>query len=198
MAILHAARSLFAQKSYDEVSLNGIAREAGMSKPNIYRYFSSREEIFLQIFAEEQERLFHSVEVRLGQAASERAVESVVEIWVEEALKHPELMTLLPQLGTSLEKNSSLEQLVPFKKRAFERVAQLSVVHHRIYPRLSVTLWGEVLSSAFALMAGLWPLCNGGETVERAMQHPEVNLEPWDFETMLTFAFRALVLGASD
>ena len=45
-AILDAARSLFTDSGYDEISLNGIARSAGINKANVYRYFSSREEIF--------------------------------------------------------------------------------------------------------------------------------------------------------
>jgi len=51
--ILNAAKALFAELEYEEISLNAIAREAGFSKPNVYRYFSTREEIFLAIFEEE-------------------------------------------------------------------------------------------------------------------------------------------------
>lgn len=196
-AILDAAKRLFAQKSYEEVSLNGIAREAGMSKPNVYRYFSSREEIFLQIFAEERDRFFDAIFEGLESLDRERPVEELTRVWVEQGLKHEALMTLLPQLGSSLEKNSSVEQLVPFKKTGFARMAELAAKHQEIYPRLDLQRWGEVISATVALSSGLWPLCHGGEAVEEAMRHPEVNLEPWDYSEKMTFALSALIRGSA-
>lgn len=196
-AILAAAKRLFAQRSYDEVSLNGIAREAEMSKPNIYRYFSSREEIFLQIFAEERDRFLDAIGAGLKSVDATRAVDEITRLWVEEALAHEDLMTLLPQLGASLEKNSSLEQLVPFKRTGFQRMGELAMSHHQLYPSLSPQQWGEVITGSIALLAGLWPLCNVSDTVEEAMRHPDVNLDPWDFNQKMSFALRALILGAA-
>lgn len=194
--ILAAAKRLFATTSYDQVSLNGIAREAKMSKPNIYRYFASREEIFLLLFAEERDRFMESLKgdlKRVGPALSEA---EIARLWVGQALAHQDLLRLLPQLGTSLEENSSLEHLVPFKKTGFEKMAELAAHHHRLYPRLKTETWGEVLTAFVALMAGFWPLCSENHTVKQAMRHPDVNLEPWDFESKLTFALEALIKGA--
>lgn len=42
---------LFKKRGYENVTLNGIAVEAGFTKSNLYRSFSSREEIFLSIFS---------------------------------------------------------------------------------------------------------------------------------------------------
>jgi len=45
-AIYQAALTLFKKNGYDKVSFNGIAAEAGFTKSNMYRYFSSKEDIF--------------------------------------------------------------------------------------------------------------------------------------------------------
>nr|WP_297290938.1 TetR/AcrR family transcriptional regulator [Oceanicoccus sp.] len=50
-AIYKAAFELFKKNGYDNVSFNGIAAEAGFTKSNMYRYFSSKEEIFLTVFS---------------------------------------------------------------------------------------------------------------------------------------------------
>ena len=42
LAILEAAERLFAQQGYDGVSMRTIAREAGVSKANIYHHFDSK------------------------------------------------------------------------------------------------------------------------------------------------------------
>ena len=49
--IYSAALALFKENGYDKVSFNGIAAKAGFTKSNMYRYFSSKEEVFLSIFA---------------------------------------------------------------------------------------------------------------------------------------------------
>ena len=46
-AILEAATELLAEKGLHDISLSAIARRAKLSKANLYRYFESREAIFL-------------------------------------------------------------------------------------------------------------------------------------------------------
>jgi AcrR family transcriptional regulator len=48
--ILAAAESLFARSSYDAVQMDDIARQASVGKPTIYRYFASKDELFLEVF----------------------------------------------------------------------------------------------------------------------------------------------------
>ena len=195
--ILNAAKRLFATLSYDEVSLNAIAREAGMSKPNIYRYFASREEIFLMILREEQGVFVQRLSGSLRAMSSPVTAEVVVEAWLDAALGCPDLLALLPQLGTSLERNSSLEQLVAYKKETFAGGLALAELHRSIYPRLDLDTWMEVINASVGLLAGLWPLCNSNDTMEQAMRHPEVGLEPWNFSKMMRFAMKALISGAA-
>ena len=61
-AILTAAAELFESEGLDNVSLNGIARHAGVSKANIYRYFETREAIYLHLVREQFEAWVTSVE----------------------------------------------------------------------------------------------------------------------------------------
>ncbi|MDY0885546.1 TetR/AcrR family transcriptional regulator [Dongia soli] len=55
--ILTAAGALFARDSYDAVQMDDIARLAGVGKPTIYRYFDSKDELFLEVFREALEQL---------------------------------------------------------------------------------------------------------------------------------------------
>ena len=47
--IMKAARKAFGQKTYDKVSMAEIAKAAGIAKSSIYTYFSSQEELYIQI-----------------------------------------------------------------------------------------------------------------------------------------------------
>lgn len=47
--ILVAARSLFAQKGYDAVSMSRIAAQAGVSKANLYHHYQSKEKLYFSV-----------------------------------------------------------------------------------------------------------------------------------------------------
>ena len=62
--ILESAHRVFSQKGYREATMDEIAEGLGLSKPALYRYYPSKEELFREIF-----RLFN-------QAASKALRES--------------------------------------------------------------------------------------------------------------------------
>ena len=48
--IIEAAKRVFAVKSFNEVSIRDIAREAGISHASIYRYFPDQQSLFIEAF----------------------------------------------------------------------------------------------------------------------------------------------------
>lgn len=48
-AILEAARSLFIEKNYADVTINDIAGQANVSKGALYHHFSGKEELYLEM-----------------------------------------------------------------------------------------------------------------------------------------------------
>ncbi len=55
--ILRAATGLFCEKGYHEVTMEEIAGEMGVSKGTIYNYFSSKENLYLEILKESFEAI---------------------------------------------------------------------------------------------------------------------------------------------
>lgn len=47
--IIEAARNVFGEKTYNQVSMAEIAKAAGIAKSSIYTYFSSQEELYARI-----------------------------------------------------------------------------------------------------------------------------------------------------
>lgn len=52
--IMEGARKVFHAKGFDAASMNDIARVAGVSKGTLYVYFENKEQLFLEIIAEEK------------------------------------------------------------------------------------------------------------------------------------------------
>ena len=46
--IVDAARTVFGSKTYDQVSMNEIAKAAGIAKSSIYTYFPNQEALFVE------------------------------------------------------------------------------------------------------------------------------------------------------
>ncbi|HKX57551.1 MAG TPA: TetR/AcrR family transcriptional regulator, partial [Xanthomonadales bacterium] len=53
LEILEVASGYFLEHGYQGTSVNVMAREAGISKESIYRYYSSKEELFEAVIARE-------------------------------------------------------------------------------------------------------------------------------------------------
>lgn len=79
--ILAAASRVFAQQSYQQASMEAVAREAGVGKPTLYRYFAGKDALFAAVFIDALDRL----EVRLDRAlAGEDGIASQLRALVVE------------------------------------------------------------------------------------------------------------------
>lgn len=72
--MLDAAVTVFAQKGYHETSMDDIAEQAGISKPMVYLYLGSKEELFARCLEQESSRLLQAIAeaVDAGSAADEQ------------------------------------------------------------------------------------------------------------------------------
>ena len=132
---------------------------------------------------------------RLKRIRSRDRVAAITRAWVEVSLQHTMLLDLLPELMTSMENNSSVEQVVEFKKTSYQQVDQLVQVLEQVEPALSAEAWASVVQLAVAMMAGLWPMTNPGENVVEAHNHPEVQRPVWNFEELMARGLSALIQG---
>jgi len=69
-AIIAAAMKLFAERGYEQTSMDELAREAGIGKATIYGYFATKSEIFIAFLEEEVEHAFSELDAKLGAEVS--------------------------------------------------------------------------------------------------------------------------------
>lgn len=63
--IEQAAFSLFSKKGYEGTSMNDIAQKVGISKPSIYFYFKSKEELYFRIVNNQVDQYFSALSLEL-------------------------------------------------------------------------------------------------------------------------------------
>ena len=118
-AILAAARDLARESGVRNVSLGAVAETVGLAKSNISRYFGTREEIYLELLAEEWRQYTRAVSERLRDAHdTDAAITAIAETMVD----RPLFCDLLSHLPTSLELNVSIEAARAFKHAVHDHI----------------------------------------------------------------------------
>ncbi|MEU6742188.1 TetR/AcrR family transcriptional regulator [Streptosporangium sandarakinum] len=96
VAIISAARELFARQGVDSVSMDAVAARAGVSKRTVYDYFGDKNRLFLAILSETSDTLNASVRRALDRHLPEDGTITTV-LALEEAIT-----ALVVELGRTL------------------------------------------------------------------------------------------------
>ena len=194
--IVSAAAALLDREALDRISLNAIAREAGLAKSAVYRYFESREAIFLQILERDWKQWLERVEAALAPLAGSDDPEAVADALTAATVAQPRLCRLVSALSSVLEQNLSEEVVLAFKQESLTLATRMMEALHSSLPSIAMNQWLDFANPAIALIAGLWPLSHPSETVRRVMARPEFAPFQPDFEHQfrrtLTLAIRGL------
>lgn len=113
--IYQAAFDLFNERGYIDVSFNQIALKAGFAKSNLYRYYSSKEEIFLHIYTDLLKNWFKNLIAQINKLEVNATPSSFSKAVSKSFNRHKKFLDLMPFLYISLEKNSSSQSLKLFK-----------------------------------------------------------------------------------
>lgn len=184
-AILQAAADLLEEQGFDAVSLSAIARRVGLAKSNVYRYFESREEIFLQLFYDDEVEFVTALEAALVPLASSNDAEAIGQAFVGIVVERPRLCTLAAVVASVLERNLSVEVFKRFKSDVIHLSIRISNALRSAAPKLSLEQTRLLQHSLHGLVAGLWPMATPAPVVAEVMDLPEFANYRLDFETTL-------------
>ncbi len=179
------------------ISLNAIAREAGLAKSAVYRYFESREAIFLRILERDWRTWLAAVEDALKPLAGSDDPVAVADALTSATVAQPRLCRLVSALSSVLEQNLSEEAVWAFKQESLALATRMIDSLHAALPSITPNQWLDFLNPALALIAGLWPLSHPSETVSQVMARPEfAPFQPdfaRQFQRTLTLTLRGLL-----
>lgn len=194
-AILAAAVSLLDEQGVEGATLTEIARRAGLSKANCYRYFESREAILLAVTLDEARAWTISVVDRLTLLAGSGDIDAVARVYSQASAERPRLCMLISALSSVLERNVSAEAVATFK-RAFHPIILGSA--EALRAAISELRAGQV--EAFLLFigmltAGTWPNANPAPAVVEVLKRKEFSHGRIDFEATIFAHARVVLYG---
>ena len=112
--IKEAADSLFRTRPYNEITLSTIAEQLSWTRANLYRYVSTKEEIYLQI-AEGCMRSYYDALDSAVPAGCGYTPETLADVWAGIMNAHQDYFRYATMLQSIIETNVSVERLAPFK-----------------------------------------------------------------------------------
>lgn len=194
-AILGTALALFEAKGLENVSLNDIAKQVGIAKSNLYRYFDSREHIYLRVLqrlaGEWEQRLYPALEKFNGKGTPAK----VAAVITETLLRSESYCVLITVINSVLEKNLTPPLVVDFRSVFLERRKRFARVLSSTLPGVTPERVYPLVLHIFAHAAGLWPLCHPSASSRELLGQPDYAHLELDFETEMR-RFLQVLLGS--
>ncbi|MFB6809847.1 TetR/AcrR family transcriptional regulator [Streptomyces sp. NPDC056387] len=198
-AILDVASAMLDEMPVATVTLNELSRRVGLAKPNVLRYFESREAVLLELLdrflqewlaelAEELAALDHELSM------PERAA-AVAEVLSRSLSARMVLCELFGAQGSVLEHNVSVEVAARYKRASLNRLTTMTDLLRTYLPELgeNATLFSlQTMVMAGALSAYSTP----PPSLQAAYQaEPDLARFHLDLEDYLKQALTATLLG---
>ncbi|GAB2847303.1 TetR/AcrR family transcriptional regulator [Lentzea nigeriaca] len=197
--ILETASAMLRETSVSAVTLNELARRAGLAKSNVLRYFESREAVLLDLLTSELDEWLLAVGQdlgRLGRASVNRRRARVVAVVVGSLEQRPVLCDLLSAQAAVLERNISADVAARYKRNMIDDLNVLATIVRGHLPELS-TAGAQQFAATVLMMAGaVWTHALPSEAMREAYaRDPELASLAMNFAQSLTSMLDALLSG---
>ncbi len=187
--IINACEELYQTKSFKEITLKDISEKTTFSRPSIYNYFQTKEEIFLALLKREYERWLKDLEniytknEKLEKAEFAKKIAQSIE-------KRQKLLKLLSMNLYDMEANSRMEQLVDFKKSYGESLKAIKKCLDKFFKNMKEEEKEKFIFSFFPLMYGIYPYTRATDKQKEAMKNAEV---PFKFFSIYEMVYEGII-----
>lgn len=192
--ITDVARMQFKESKYEDITLASIAKELSFTRANLYKYVSTKEEIFLYIISEDLTKWVDSLEAVFG-AAINPDIEDFSKAWSESMFDQMEMIKVLSLLFSVIEKNVTVEKLVPYKIKFYAEMERILNLLGRIFPDLTSEQLRKILGMQMYFFMGLYPATTENEVQRQAYEKMGMPYDPPDFKEIYA-EFTAILLNS--
>ena len=172
--IINACEQLYRTMSFREITLKEIGSITSFSRPTIYNYFETKEEIFLALFTREYDlwngqltQILDENETLTKADLADRIARSLAE--------RPQLLKLLSMNNYDMEANSRQEMLTAFKQSYGESLHRMCMLLTKFCPDMSVKDIQNFIYMFFPFMFGIYPYTAVTEKQRVAMKEAGIN-----------------------
>ena len=192
--IIAACRKLYQTMSYREITIKEIAEETSFTRPSIYNYFETKEEIFLALFQTEYEAFAEELNL-LCEGRETLSPDELASALAQALENRPMLLKLLSMNLYDMEENARLERLVEFKTAYRDFISAVDRCLQKFCPALEGQSRQMFLCSFLPFMFGLYPYTVATDKQKAAMEKAGLDYTPVSTYELANAGIQALLRG---
>ncbi|MDD2972568.1 MAG: TetR family transcriptional regulator [Lachnospiraceae bacterium] len=187
--IISACQKIYMDEGYEEVTLKKISDMTSFTRPALYSYYKSKEEIFLDILKEEF-ALWQADLTNRCADINEYSRELFCTILTDSMCERTTLLELLAVHLNTIENNTRLERLVEFKKTVYHCFDTLTQIIDCFFPLKDESAKKEFFDLFITYLNGLYPHIFHSKIQKQAMEltgrpHMEKDLRQVCYQNLL-------------
>lgn len=177
--IKEATDRLFQTHPFHEITLAMIAEQLGWSRAALYKYVTTKEEIFLEICADKR-RAYNADLLAAYPAGCTYSPVVLAEVWCEQLSAHRDYLRYCDLLFGVIETNVSVERLAGFKRDYYEGQDELAA---RFVENLGITAdrTHQLLNAVYYHAIGIGGWCYENPLVQQAVERAGITRRTVDF-----------------
>jgi AcrR family transcriptional regulator len=187
--IVGACEQLYQTMSFKDITLKEISNVTSFSRPTIYNYFHTKEEIFLALFEREYDRWNADLEKILN---SEKEYDSkeLAEQIAKSLERRSQLLKLLSMNNFDMEESSREELLASFKRAYGQSLKLFREILGKHCSGMSEAEAEQVMYIFFPFMFGIYPYAEVTDKQKDAMAEAGVD---YKYQSIYEITYDCLV-----
>ena len=184
--IIAACETLYQTMGFKEITMKEIADYTSFSRPSIYNYFETKEEIFLALLQKEYERWIEDLEAVIS-SRNAMTRDEIAGALARTLERREQLLKLMSMNHYDMEANSRMERLTEFKKAYGRSLQAVDGLLRTFAPDLSAQDREEFLYAFFPFIYGIYPYAVVTDKQREAMDRAETG---YVYHSIYELAFR--------
>lgn len=193
--IVNACEKLYQTMGFREITLKDIGSVTEFSRPTIYNYFHTKEEIFLALFKREYDKWNDDLQSILNNYDALSRPELADKI-ANSLQKREQLLRLLSMNNYDMEENSRPELLKEFKDSYGASMRNIAMILEKFCPDMKVEEIQNFIYMFYPFMFGIYPYTAVTQKQRTAMKEAKID---YVYQSVyeLTLSFLNRILGAA-
>jgi AcrR family transcriptional regulator len=195
--LLETARSMLLEiPNLRDLGINELARQAQMTKSNVYRYFESSEAVLLDVLVEEFALWRGELREALTRAGRRRGTaEHIARAFSATLAARPLLCRLVSIFPSILEHNVSTQRMVQFKHGLLAVREDTALDFNRCMPSISASRFERFIHLSLPLVIGLWPLSHPAQAAAEVVAREDLAQLRYELQRDLEAGLLMLLQG---
>ncbi len=187
--IVNACEKLYQTMSFKAITMKEIGNAVPFSRPTIYNYFQTKEEIFLALYTREYDRWNEDLTSILNERDFLSSAQLADAIAASLA-NRKQLLKLLSMNNYDMEANSRLELLTTFKTAYGKSMRLVRKLLEKYRPQSDAADVQNIIYVFFPFMFGVYPYAAVTEKQRAAMKEARVD---YVYQTIYEITYNCLI-----